>query len=95
MVGPSFFRSFRATAASVSTWRRGEWVKQADSIAGLARPTIKLDLADAPVEAVGQTLGRHKLLERVGEGGCVVVYSAEQTQPVRRRVHSTHPSRVS
>ena len=27
-----------------------------------ARPTIKLDLADAPDEAVGQTLGRYKLL---------------------------------
>src|SRR6266542_5867696 len=40
-----------------------------------ARPTIKLDLADAPEdEAVGQTLGRYKLLERVGEGGCGVVY---------------------
>src|SRR5712672_463585 len=51
-----------------------------------ARPTIKLDLADAPDEAVGQTRGRYKLLERVGEGGCGVVYVAEQTEPVRRRV---------
>jgi hypothetical protein len=51
-----------------------------------ARPTIKLDLSDAPDEAVGQTLGRYKLLERVGEGGCGVVYVAEQTEPVRRRV---------
>ena len=51
-----------------------------------ARPTIKLDLDDAPDEAVGQTLGRYKLLERVGEGGCGVVYVAEQTEPVRRRV---------
>src|SRR6185369_3389386 len=50
------------------------------------RLTIKLDLADAPDEAVGQTLGRYKLLERVGEGGCGVVYVAEQTEPVRRRV---------
>ena len=48
--------------------------------------TIKLDLAHAPDEAVGQTLGRYKLLERVGEGGCGVVYVAEQTEPVRRRV---------
>ena len=51
-----------------------------------ARPTLKLDLADAPDEAVGQTLGRYKLLERIGEGGCGVVYVAEQTEPVRRRV---------
>jgi tRNA A-37 threonylcarbamoyl transferase component Bud32/tetratricopeptide (TPR) repeat protein len=51
-----------------------------------ARSTIKLDLADAADEAVGQTLGRYKLLERVGEGGCGVVYVAEQTEPVRRRV---------
>ncbi len=51
-----------------------------------ARPTIKLVLAAAPDEAVGQTLGRYKLLERVGEGGCGVVYVAEQTEPVRRRV---------
>jgi eukaryotic-like serine/threonine-protein kinase len=48
--------------------------------------SLKLDLADAPDEAVGQTLGRYKLLERVGEGGCGVVYVAEQTEPVRRRV---------
>jgi serine/threonine protein kinase len=51
-----------------------------------ARPTIKLDFSNTPDEAVGQTLGRYKLLERVGEGGCGVVYVAEQTEPVRRRV---------
>jgi len=57
-----------------------------DASALQARPTIKPDLDDAPDEAVGQTLGRYKLLERVGEGGCGVVYVAEQTEPVRRRV---------
>jgi hypothetical protein len=48
--------------------------------------TIKLDLAEAPDEAVGQTLGRYKLREKLGEGGCGTVYVAEQTEPVRRRV---------
>jgi hypothetical protein len=34
----------------------------------------------------GAVIGRNKLLERVGEGGCGVVYVAKQTEPVRRRV---------
>lgn len=54
-----------------------------DASARQARPTIKIELADAPDQAVGQTLGRYKLLERVGERGCGVVYVAKQTEPVR------------
>ncbi|MDB6032843.1 MAG: serine/threonine protein kinase [Verrucomicrobiales bacterium] len=55
--------------------------------AKVVRGTMKIEFADEPGdEAVGQTLGRYKLLERVGEGGCGVVYVAEQTEPVRRRV---------
>ena len=44
-----------------------------------------LDLA-APAERVGGTVGRYKLLERIGEGGFGVVFMAEQQFPVRRKI---------
>jgi serine/threonine protein kinase len=37
-------------------------------------------------EQIGTKIGRYKLLQRLGEGGCGVVYMAEQEVPVRRRV---------
>ena len=37
-------------------------------------------------EAIGKSVGPYKLLQRIGEGGCGVVYMAEQGKPVRRRV---------
>lgn len=39
-----------------------------------------------PEEAIGARIGRYKLLQKIGEGGCGVVYLADQEQPVRRRV---------
>jgi eukaryotic-like serine/threonine-protein kinase len=37
-------------------------------------------------ERIGTQIGSYKLLQKIGEGGCGVVYMAEQEQPVRRRV---------
>ena len=39
-----------------------------------------------PTEKPGDRIGRYKLLQQIGEGGCGVVYMAEQTEPVHRRV---------
>ena len=41
-----------------------------------------LDLHEKP----GTKIGRYTLLQKIGEGGCGIVYLAEQEQPVRRQV---------
>ena len=45
-----------------------------------------LRLAPTRLAQPGDTIDRYKLVEKIGEGGCGVVYVAEQTEPVRRRV---------
>jgi eukaryotic-like serine/threonine-protein kinase len=42
--------------------------------------------APRPEEGPGTVIGRYKLLQQIGEGGCGVVYMAEQEAPMRRRV---------
>jgi eukaryotic-like serine/threonine-protein kinase len=51
----------------------------------LGRPgTIRVSAP--PIEKIGERIGRYKLLQQIGEGGCGVVYMAEQEEPVRRKV---------
>jgi serine/threonine protein kinase/TPR repeat protein len=45
-------------------------------------PPPGASLAEKP----GDHIGHYKLLQQIGEGGCGVVYMAQQDEPVRRRV---------
>src|SRR5437660_1793671 len=41
---------------------------------------------EEPDEQSRKLIGRYKLLQKIGEGGCGTVYMAEQQEPVRRLV---------
>ncbi|MSU51738.1 MAG: serine/threonine protein kinase [Opitutus sp.] len=49
-------------------------------------PTVSSLPVAAIAEKPGTMIGRYKLLQAIGEGGCGTVFMAEQEEPVRRRV---------
>src|SRR6266480_941802 len=55
--------------------------------AAVSAKTFVITTGMVPVtENPGDRIGRYKLLQQIGEGGCGVVYMADQEEPVRRRV---------
>ena len=66
----------------LKAYEAGDFLEQA--VAPELQQTVKVSVA--LTEKPGDNIGRYKLLQQIGEGGCGVVYMAEQEEPVRRRV---------
>jgi len=61
--------------------RSGDFLEQPPT-GSIGESRAKVTAGEKP----GDRVGRYKLLQQIGEGGCGVVFLAEQEEPVRRRV---------
>jgi len=60
--------------------------RAADSLLDRSTPGIAATVDQPLTEKPGTQIGPYKLLQQIGVGGMGVVYMAEQTEPVERRV---------
>ncbi len=65
---------------------RVEALLVAEAEAGGAPPETPSSMQMRSDPALGSAIGHYKLLQQIGEGGCGVVFMAEQEKPVRRKV---------
>ncbi len=76
----------RVTALLAAEMRsRGGFMSQ-QSEPGAATFQVRTENLIPLTEQPGTRIGRYKLLQMIGEGGCGTVFMAEQEEPVRRRV---------
>src|SRR5262249_30483027 len=59
---------------------------KAGDFLGQTLPPVRRTMGQSVTEGPGTVIGPYKLLQQIGEGGMGIVWMAEQTRPVQRKV---------